>query len=131
MPLAQPTVSPKLLASIARYYPHTVTVQRLTAGARDEYGASAENWADLAGHSDIKARVVSNGPGTGAGGWSGEVWAPNGQYDVDGRTMSLHGYYPQITEKDRVIWDGLTYDIQAVESDAEGVTTRLRAKKVR
>ena len=131
MPLALPTVSPKLLDAISRYYPHEVTVQRLTIGVRDEYGAPAETWANLADHVDIAARVVSNGPGTGAGGWSGEVWAPNGQYDVDGRTMSLHGHYPDNTEKDRVVWAGLTYDIQAVESDAEGVTTRLRTKKVR
>jgi hypothetical protein len=131
MPLPLPTVHPRLLDTIARYYPHTVTVQRDTGSGRDDYGAPVEDWQNLAGHTGIAARVVSNGPGTGAGGWSGEIYAPDGTYDVDGRTMSLRGHFPGITEMDRVVWDGFVYEIQAVESDAEGVTTRLRARKVR
>ena len=130
MPLAQPTVSPKLLGTIARYYPDTITVQRVTIGAPDAWGSPDHTWDDLAGHIDITARVVSNGPGTGAGGWSGEMYAPTGDFDVDGRTMALAGYYPGIAPTDRVVHDGEIYNIQAVETDAEQVTTRLRCRKV-
>lgn len=131
MPLALPTVHPKLLDTIARYYPQTITIQRNNGTTRDAYGAPVEDWQDLTGHAGIAARVVSNGPGTGAGGWSGEIYAPDGVYDVDGRTMSLRGHYLTVTELDRVIWDGDVYEIQAAESDAEGATTRLRTRKVR
>lgn len=132
MPLAgRPTVSPKLLPAMKRYYPHTVTVQRKTLGVPDAWGSPADTWDDLAGHVDIPARVVTNGPGTGAGGWSGEIYAPTGDYDVDGRTAALAGYYPDITELDRMVYGGQVYDIQAVELDAESVTTRIRARKVR
>lgn len=130
MPLAMPTAHPGLLRSIRRHYPQRVTIQRRTT-TRDEWGSEVESWTDLPGHISIPARVVSNGPGTGAGGWSGEVYAPNGTYDVDGRTMSLLGHFPTVTEMDRAVWDGGTYDIQAVESDAESVATRLRTRKVR
>lgn len=132
MPLAGTAlVHPRLVSSIGRFYPHTITIQRVGYGARDQYGSRVETWGDLTGHIDIPARVVSNGPGTGAGGWSGEIYAPTGSYDVDGRTMALQGYYPDISEIDRVAWAGLTYEIQAVESDAEAATTRLRTRKVR
>lgn len=132
MPLAgHNVVHPRLLDYCPWLYPQRVTIQRDSGGSRDVYGAPVEVWTDLAGHVDIPARVVSNGPGTGAGGWSGEIQTGEGDYDVDGRTMSLKGYFPGITELDRVIWDGAVYDIQAVESDAQSATTRLRTRKVR
>lgn len=132
MPLPIPTVHPGLVTSAKRYYPQRITVERKTRGARDEYGSPTETWAPIdVSHVDIPARVVSNGPGTGAGGWSGEIYAPGGTYDVDGRTMSLMGHYPNITEMDRVLWNDDIYNIQAAESDAQGVTTRLRTRRVR
>lgn len=128
MPLPLPTVHPGLLDAAARIYPQTVTIERKSVGARDEYGSPSETWAPI--HTDVPARVVSNGPGTGAGGWSGEIYAPDGTYDVDGRTMSLQGNYADVTEVDRVIYDDKPYEIQSVETDAEGVATRLRTRKV-
>ena len=130
MPLAIPWISPKLLDSIAGYYPQTVTIQRVTLGTADEYGVQDETWDDLAGHIDIAARVISNGPGTGAGGWSGEVQAPNGTYAIEGLTMALRGYYPNIVPEDRVVYNSTVYDILAAESDASGITTRLRVREV-
>lgn len=129
MPLSAPTVHPRLLDLAARFYPQTITVQRVST-VRDDYGQEVETWTDLVGHIDLEARVVTNGPGTGAGGWSGEIYANTGVYDIEGLTISLRGFYPAIDTVDRVVYNGNIYPIQAVEVDAEGVTTRLRTRKV-
>jgi hypothetical protein len=132
MPLGGvPIVHPGLLTHVDWLFPQTVTIQRNAGSTRDAYGSPIEDWDDLTGHVNIPARVVSNGPGTGAGGWSGMQYAPDGEFDVDGRTMSLRGYYPTITELDRVVVDGEIHEIQAAESDAQSAMTRLRTRKVR
>ena len=43
----------------------------------------------------------------------------------DQRRVLLNGHYPQITQKQQALIDGLYYDILAVESDSQGITTRL------
>lgn len=130
MPLPLPTVHPRLLPTIARFYPQRLTIVENVATDQNSFGSPVEDWQPVAGMVDIPARVVTNGPGTGAGGWSGEIYAPDGTYDVEGHTAALMGYFPGILKTMKMIWDGETHEIQAVEHDAEGVTTRLRTRRV-
>ncbi len=41
----------------------------------------------------------------------------------------LNGYYPTILQRDLAIVDGTTYMVQAVESDSQGVMTRLAVRR--
>lgn len=127
MALPLPTVHPRLLDTMWRFFPHRVDILRRES-TLDEYGQEVDDWQALL--TDLPARVVTNGPGTGAGGWSGEVNAPTGTYDVDGRTAVLAGYYPNITTAMEMQLGNEVYQIEAIEHDAEHVTTRLRSRLV-
>lgn len=41
----------------------------------------------------------------------------------------LNGYYPAILQRDLAILDGVSYMVEAVESDSQGVMTRLAVRR--
>ncbi len=91
----------------------TCTIQRYTEGARDSYGKPALTWADYL--VDEPCRLV---PGIGKGtllagketGQSG--FFVNANVVEAGYTLFLRDV--DITEQDRVVLDGITYEVRIV-----------------
>jgi hypothetical protein len=121
----QGLIHPDLLSRLQPYhYAGSCTIQQATE-AVDSYGApTTSSWANLTGHVALPCRVA---PDNRARQEVRETAAP---YVLYGFTIVLAGHYPTISEKMRAIVGSQTHNIQAVEHDGQGKTTRLRTQIV-
>lgn len=118
-------VHPHMLARLqANFYPSRGTVQAL-GGTQDAYGQPVEDWADVAGLQDIPCRVAPVTRSNAERRTSEQVYVEATHH------IALGGYYPAIRETMRFVVDGQAHDIQLVEHDGNGKTTRLLTRIVR
>lgn len=108
---------PRLLASLAAFYPDTCTIQSGTA-TRDATGEKGYSWANVLGHVSIPcARGTPGGA---------EAETSEQGYLLRTYRIALQGHYPTITEAMRVVYDDATvYDIERVRVDQMSETTYL------
>jgi head-tail adaptor len=114
-------IHPGMLAALSDFFPSTCTIQQNTP-EQDAYGEPIADWDDLAGHVDIPCQISPAG--------GREVKLANQTYAVASHAIALQGSYTTITPAMRVTSGGATYDILAVESDSQGVMTRLLCQVV-
>ncbi len=116
-------VHPRLLQSLATFYPSRCTIQT-AANINVKGDVIKAPWSDLAGHVSIPCRVA---PATGR---SREVRLADQVYAIASHTVALAGHYPDIRPSMRAVVDGRAYDIEAVEHDGQGATTWLQTRIV-
>lgn len=117
-------VHPRLLQSLATFYPASCTVQA-AANTNVKGDVIKAPWADLVGHVGLACRVSP------VVGRSREVRLPDQTYAVASHTIALAGYYPDIRPSMRAVVDGQAYDIEAVEHDGERATTWLQTRIIK
>lgn len=118
----QGLVHPQLLGRLqTNFYPSLCTIQA-AGDVRDSYGGVTPAWADLPGHVDIPCRVAPDRA------FNREVRTEAQLYAVHSWVIALSGKYPAITEEMRAVVDGTAYDIELVQGDGQGKTTRLMAR---
>lgn len=104
-------------------YPSLCTIQESDPDL-DAHGQPIPDWTNLADHVNIAARlapVMTN---------RAERRSQEQIYVVGQFHIALNGHYPAITEDMRALVDGVAYDIEHVEHDGNGHTTRLLVRKV-
>ncbi len=116
-------VRPGWLTRLApTFFASTATVQRATV-TQSSTGAEVRSWATLSGHSGLRCRIA---PAT-----ANEVRSQTQVFAEYTHTVVIAGYYATVTELDRVVVDGSTYEIVGVEFDGNDQMTRLRVRVVR
>lgn len=112
-------VHPSLLARLTpNFYPSLCTIQA-GAESRDALGQSIRTWSNLAGHVDLPCAIAEPiRPGE-------EVETTEQSFARRSKRVALAGLYPSITESQRAIVDGVTYDIERVAQDSQSMTTYL------
>lgn len=104
------------------FFASTATVQRATI-TQSSTGAEVRTWGTLAGHAGLACRIA---PAT-----ANEVRSQTQIFAEYTHTVVIAGYYATVTELDRVVVDGSTYEIVGVEFDGNDQMTRLRVRVVR
>jgi head-tail adaptor len=103
------------------YFPSLATIQAKTV-TRAPSGQEIEAWADVGGLVGISA---AKAPLTAIEQQAAGYTATDQAWHV-----LLKGAYPTITTRHRAVIDGVTHDIDAVETDQTGTVTRLRVRTV-
>lgn len=112
-------VHPDMLANLTGFYASTCTIQQATVTQNAVY-EDVETWANL--HVGVACAVA---PASG-----GEVKRPDQTYVSATHMVNLAGYYPTVTERMRVLVNGLVLDILLVVHDSHQKTTRLTCEVV-
>lgn len=100
----------------------TCTVRRYTEGPVDGYGIPTETWADhLTGQACRLESLVDREPGK-------EVRV-GAEIVIADYTLFVQDI--DVTERDRVVIDGLTYEVLFVESRSNGTTTHHKELQLR
>jgi len=111
-------VHPDLHRALPRFYPSEVVVQRGTVVIRPN-GEQVTTWADLL--TDIRGNLAQRPGMERRGGELTNVPA--------GWSLNLDGYYPDIAKTDRVLVDGVAYNIGDVVHDSLSGSTRLDVER--
>lgn len=98
-------IHPFWLQQFAPFFTETITIEVGTE-TTDEYGDVHTDWATLPGHANLHAAIASMHGGENKG---TPMTVMIGEYRVH-----LHGYFPTITEKHRLVWRGRYLDILGV-----------------
>lgn len=112
-------VHPNMLTNLAGFYTSSCTIQQATVTQNVVY-EDVEAWANL--HVGVPCAVA---PPSG-----GEVKLSDQTYVTATHMVNLAGYYPTITERMRVLVNGLILDILLVTHDSHQKTTRLTCEVV-
>jgi len=112
-------VHPGMLTNLADFYASSCTIQQPTR-TQNAVKEDIEAWANL--HVGIPCAVA---PPSG-----GEVKLSDQTYVSATHIVNLAGYYPTVTERMRVLVNGLTLDILLVTHDSHQKTTRLTCEVV-
>lgn len=116
-------VHPSWLTRLApTFFASTATVQRATM-TQSATGAQVASWAALSGHEGLRCRI--------APAKADERRSQSQVYAEYSHTVVLAGYYPTVTELDRVVVDGSTYEVVGVQVDGNDAVTRLLVRVVR
>ena len=114
-------VDPRLMSSLARdFFPQLADLQEPTK-SQNTTGEESQSFATT--HADVECRVS---PAKGS-----ERRRQNLKYAEVTHTVLLQGQFSDVTEEWQVVVDGVTYDIQVPELDAEGIMTSLFCRIVR
>lgn len=84
---------------------HTLVIERPTAGARDDYGNPSQTWATLA---TVKGLVQPKNV---------RDLAPLSQGGPVVSDMNIYLYPTDLAEADRIVSDGLTYQVDGVHDE--------------
>jgi head-tail adaptor len=103
------------------YFPSLATIQAKTV-TRAPSGQEIEAWADVGGLVGISA---AKAPLTAIERQAAGYTATDQAWHV-----LLKGAYPTTTTRHRAVIDGVTHDIDAVETDQTSTVTRLRVRTV-
>jgi SPP1 family predicted phage head-tail adaptor len=112
---------PRMMTGLRNFYPDTCTIQQATAN-RDGHGQPIDSWDNIAGLVDLPCRVS---PLSGR-----EVEKATQEFSSQVVTISLKGAHV-ISTVNRVLTNGVTYNIRQVDHDGQGVNTRLIGEVVR
>lgn len=104
------------------YFPASCQLQSATA-PQDDYGDPIEEWENTG--SPMKCRVEPRGDVS-----TGEVRRSDGTIAVDAKVISLDHYEPSATRKMQAVADGITWNILAVDHDAQHTRTKLTVELV-
>ena len=119
MPTRMPLIDSRMTTKQADFFPQTCTIQTFNE-TQSSSGMPINTPADFL--TDIACRIA---PTVGK-----EIKKPDGTYTVGSHVILLAGHYATITTKMVAVIDSITYDILAVEFDAEHETTRLPVQVV-
>jgi len=119
MPTRMPLIDSRMTTKQADFFPQSCTIKTFVE-TQSSSGMPINTPADFI--ADISCRIA---PTTGK-----EIKNPDGTYTVGSHTILLAGYYSTITTKMTAVINSITYDILAVEFDAEHETTRLPVQVV-
>ena len=100
----------------------TCTVRRYTTGAADSYGKPVETWADHL--TDQACRLMSGSRGIGSAASAGREFQVGAELVVADYIMFIEDV--DITEQDRVVSGGVTYEILMVADRADGTASHHR-----
>lgn len=123
----RPIVDPRMTGKLGGFYPSVATIEQATE-TRDSFGSPVLAWASVEGLSGIPCRVAPLTIQTPT--FSNEAKLELLTYLTTTHHVALQGYYPQIETTMRAVIDGVIWDIQGVEHDGQGSTTRLRVNRV-
>lgn len=116
-------VHPQMMQSLYQhFFPQSAALQRPTK-SRNAAGEEVITFSTPEGRSGIPCRVS---PAKGS-----ERRRASQKYVEATHTVLLQGQIHDLTEEWQVVVDGMVYDIQAVELDAEGVMTSLYCRVLR
>ena len=93
--------------------PHSVTIQRSSDGSDDDRGVAVQTWATLA----VTPAFVQPK--------SAKELAQLSQSGPVTATHTIYLYPTDITEADRIAYDGLTYELDGIRDEA-GLSHHLR-----
>ncbi len=110
-------VHPRLLSSLAKLFDQRVTIQQAIE-TQDPSGQPVCSWQDV--YASLPCRLAPTG--------GQETRLPEQIYAISTHTISIAGYYPDITAKMRAVIDAIAYDILNVGCDSEHLTTRLNTR---
>jgi len=120
MPTRMPLIDSRMTTKQADFFPQSCTIQTFTeTQSTSGYPSPGAGIDFLTG---IACRIA---PTAGK-----EIKNPDGTYTIGSHVILLAGYYATITTKMVAVIDSITYDILAVEFDAEHETTRLPVQVV-
>lgn len=115
-------VHPDMLTNLADFYASSCTIQQATV-TQNAVKEDIDAWANL--HVGLACAVAP--PSSGG---RGEVKLSDQTYVVATHMVDLAGYYPTVTERMRVLVNGLVLDILLVVHDSHQKTTRLTCEVV-
>jgi hypothetical protein len=127
---------PKMLAGLGRFFPLQCTILHDDGASVDDHGAPVSSWEELDGHILLACDLVTD---------SGEeIQRPGGTVLISTHRILLQGYYPEVTERMRVLIEdtdflqpgfpaslGDMYEILRPDHDANHQLTRLICQMVR
>lgn len=114
-----PLIDPRLTTKLADFFPQSCTI-KTSVVTQSTSGREILTPADFI--TDIPCRIA---PTAGK-----EIKKPDGTYTIGSHVIVLDDYYSTITTKMTAVINSITYDILAVEFDAEEETTRLPVQVV-
>jgi SPP1 family predicted phage head-tail adaptor len=112
-------IHPNLLDNLEGFFNDTCKIQEMDGTARDKLNAPVESWTDfiVGVSSTITKHKTEKDDGS--------------QNYIDyNYSILLKGYYPDITNKMRVVFDNDTYDIIEVMADSRTLLTKLICEKI-
>jgi len=115
-------VHPRFLERLTPQFYPSVGETRQAVVTRNEYGEEVHEWVALSGCDAKPCRVSPRN--------SREARTAEQVYATATHHIALAGYYPSIGPEMREIVDDIVYDIEGVEFDGQGKTTRLYVRRI-
>lgn len=105
-----------------RMFPDLITIQRRSV-SQDSEGGEVETWANF--KTSVRAQFSTGHAQINRGIGAGEMRTTAGTFVVAPARAYLFGDHGDIADEDRLVHDGVIYDIRGIERDSFAVVTGL------